>query len=218
MGSKPVSPRFAGFVDTAASAIPWVMLAIGAGLMAFSIWGIRACRSMARFYSELSAPGLIPLTMVLIWCFLFGPFAAFGVYILRKELRQMRMSRFASGSQSRADVRILPPQTAATRSPTPVPASVDPHVSQPVTPESFGAPLDDATVHRLSELAQRSAKALNVGAAWFLLICGLLGFVWMWIYSHTPHNFSGFVMDILQCSAIAVLVGLAILRDVYKKT
>jgi hypothetical protein len=38
------------------------------------------------------------------------------------------------------------------------------------------------------------------------------------VYSRTPHNFPGFVMDILQCAAIAVLIGLAILRDVYKKS
>lgn len=210
MVSKDISPGFVRFTDGVVSAMQWLTAVFGVSLVGISIWGFWLSRSLARSYCDPAYPAFKLVVMVLSWCVLFAPIGWLGISVLRSKLRQVQRSRISSPFETRTGPQILPPAAGH-------------HVSTP----SNVQPLDDATVRRLSELGERGARIFNVGAGVVLFLSGLLGFVVMWIDSRNPlssppsmrygfFNFR-FVTMVLVACGFAVLIGLAILRDSFKK-
>jgi hypothetical protein len=205
---RPISARFA---KTTGVLIPWLCLAIGAGLVGISVWGVWVCRSLTRLAVVAPDSAANRLVQVLSWFVLFAPFALFGVYFLGSSLSQIRIFTPAGRTQDSEVVILTPPKAGVAQPQAPAGA----HATQAGSLE----PLDDATARRLGQLAGRAARAVNIGAGLFFLIAGLVGFLVLWIYSHEGQvrNYSSLTWLLLGCG-LSVLLGSTVLRGAFKKT
>jgi hypothetical protein len=184
VGQDPVSPQFVRFTEKVASVMPWIGLSVGSGLVAVSIWGLQACRAIARAY-PLPKGGPNPVVGTLSWLLFFLPIGILGAYVVVSVLRQMQRAEAKRRIQvqAQAPVVILPPPSIYDgRYQTRSGISAASQVPQQV----YREPMDEATTRRLDELGDRLARIFNLGAGWFFLVSGLLGFLVMWIDSRQP--------------------------------
>src|SRR5262245_19429833 len=129
---EPISPRFTRITDVVVALMPWMGMAIGAGLVGVSIWGFRFCGSMVRSVAVPSAADANRAAQVLSGVVLFAPLGLLGVFFLGSSLRQVWASASVRRTPPRREPVILPPQT---RNPA--------QSSGPAT--SWPGELDDAT-------------------------------------------------------------------------
>ena len=219
MDPKCITPRFVSFTNAIASAVPWITFAIGGGLVALSIWGLRICRSLSDSFLTRPEPGISSLVTVLSWFVLFLPLAGLGMFLLWSTLREMLKRKPMVRSLDRAQVEIMPPEPQSIAH---SPEFEGRHFVQPPR-----EPLDDATTQRLDKFADSAARILSLTAGLLLLLGGMAGFVMMWLDSHRPvarpsssYGFANFrlvTMFSVGCG-LAVLLGLIILREIFRKS
>lgn len=209
MSSNSVSPRFARVVDVIALAVPWLILAFGAALIGVAIWGLWFCRAVA--HEDFMPAATSGIVLVLGWMVFFLPIALFGAGISAATIRHLRWAGYLGGSEVK--VKIMPPQA---------PSVLDRSAQQVRT-----EPLDEATTRHLGEVADRAARIFGVGTGALLLVGGLAGFAMAWIYTYRPmvgrtswqYQIGSFrlLTSFLLACGLAVLAGLFILRDTFRK-
>jgi hypothetical protein len=219
MNPKRIIPRFVGFTDVIASAVPWIIFAFAVALVALSIWGFWICRSIADSFLPSPQSDTSILVMVLSWLVLFLPMAILGISVLWSTLRQMHKGKSVDRSRGRIQVEIMPPESQSISHSHELERR---HFAQTVT-----EPLDEATTQHLDKLADRAARIFSLTIGLLFLIGGVAGFVMMWLYSHRPvartslpYEFANFRLVTLLSAGcgLAVLLGLVILREIFKKS
>lgn len=209
MSSNSVSPRFARVVDVIALAVPWLVLAFGAALIGVAIWGFRFCGAVT--HEDFMPAATSGIVLVLGWMVFFLPIALLGAGISAAAIRHLRRAGYMGGSE--AKVQIMPQQA---------PAVLHGHAQELRT-----EPLDEATTRHLGEVADRAARIFGAGTGALLLVGGLAGFAMAWIYTYRPMvgrtswqyqvgSFRLLTSFLLACG-LAVLAGLFILRDTFRK-
>ncbi len=224
--------------------LPWLWLAVGAGLVAFSIWGVKVCWAIVVFYVSPATFVMRAFIFVPTWCVLFLPFAYVGFRIVRSTRRQMvvasalRRLRASATAQipvtRKPIVEILPP--------TPVRplireggARVEPGAQQGRIGRDIArgtgrgslSPLNEATKRRMDELGVRAAKITGTAMGSLFLGAGLMGFVMAWIHAYRPPDthslihselasFRLAVLFLVACG-LAVVLGGIILRSTFKR-
>ncbi len=208
MITRPISEQSVKLGQTMDRVLPRLWLAVGAGLIAFSIWGFKVCWAIA--YNPIAPRGIAMRVFVFVpsWCVLFLPFAFVGFLIIRSTLRQMRMATALRRLQDSAAAQSLSAKKPVVEilPPTPTVASSQDRgqragagtaahagYSQPSRVGGIaqrtgqaGVLLDEVTKRRMDELGVRAAKITGIVIGLFFLVAGLFGFVAAWIHAHRP--------------------------------
>jgi hypothetical protein len=175
-------------------------LALGAGLIVLSVWGIVLCRGIFR---GSIGPGALPsdssfvnLAAWAAWTVFFCPLAIAGVLTVWSTLRKMGVLGYGgvvSGSETR-----------------------DQHGVESLSTE---------TAERLQRAASRAATILGLVAGTFLLGVGILGLSYLLLFSR-PYSSSSVYANLATgrlefyfalLSGIFLLSGLAILQRTFRK-
>lgn len=157
--------------------------------------------------------------MVLSWFVLFLPVAVLGMFLLWSTLREMLKRKSVVRSRNRTQMEIMPPE--------PQSISHSREFEGGHFVQAARQPLDEATTQRLDKLADSAARIFSLTAGLLFLIGGVAGFVMMWLYSHRPvartslsYEFANFrLVTLLSVGCgLSVLLGLVILREIFKKS
>jgi hypothetical protein len=214
------------FPDTASQTsarnyrIPCFQTLAAVACFAIGVWGVRVCRTLIGPHTSGADSELNVFVSIASWFVLFGPFAVLGGYSLLRAVK--RVQGVLPGRHDDGSEEVLPPASSNAMQ------SIQAGDLRGYRPGvDHAEPLDDATAHRLGEMATRTAKLVGCVVGLLFLGSGLTGFVLGWIYTHRPiepysslhyelANFRLIGVFLVGCG-LAVIFGGVILRETFAK-